>query len=142
MKLLDVNILLYAFDENAPLHGQIGRWLEGALEETTVALCDPAISGFLRIATHPRILKAPAPFATAAAFISSLDVHSSCRRVAPGRGHWSLFVHLCNVLNVRGNDMPDMYLAALALEQDCDLVSADRGFGRVPGLKWHNPLGS
>lgn len=140
MKLLDVNILLYVFDSDAPLHAQISDWLGNALEETAVALCDPVVSGFLRIATHPRILEAPATFATAAAFIDALEAHPNCQRVAPGGVHWNLFIHLCKVLNASGNDVPDMYLAALALERDCDLVSADNGFGRVPGLKWRNPL--
>ena len=37
-------------------------------------------------------------------------------------------------------DVPDVYLAALAIEHDCEWVSTDRGFARFPGLRWRNPL--
>ena len=32
------------------------------------------------------------------------------------------------------------YLAATAIEIGAELVTADRGFGRWPGLRWHHPL--
>ncbi len=34
----------------------------------------------------------------------------------------------------------DVHLAALAIEHDLTLCSADNGFARYPGLKWLNPL--
>jgi hypothetical protein len=38
------------------------------------------------------------------------------------------------------NDVTDAHLAALAIEHDLILASADRGFARFPGLRWFNPL--
>ena len=37
-------------------------------------------------------------------------------------------------------DIPDAYLAALALEKGTELITTDRGFARFPGLKWKHPL--
>jgi predicted nucleic acid-binding protein len=45
-------------------------------------------------------------------------------------------VRLCRELGLRGNLVPDAYLAALALEQRAELVTFDRGFGRYPRLRW------
>ena len=39
-------------------------------------------------------------------------------------------------MQLRGNLVPDAYLAALALEQGAELVTLDRGFGRYPRLRW------
>jgi hypothetical protein len=36
--------------------------------------------------------------------------------------------------------VPDAYLAALALDLDAELVTADRGFARFQGLRWRYPL--
>ena len=53
-----------------------------------------------------------------------------------GSTHWSRFAELCQRLALRGNLVPDAYLAALALEQGAQLVTFDRGFGRYPSLRW------
>lgn len=36
--------------------------------------------------------------------------------------------------------VPDAHLAALAIEHGLTLCTADRGFGRFPGLRWESPL--
>ena len=41
---------------------------------------------------------------------------------------------------VRGAMVSDAYLAALAIEHGCDLVTTDSDFARFPGLRWRNPL--
>lgn len=39
----------------------------------------------------------------------------------------------------RGNLVTDAYLAALAIESGCELVSMDRDFSRFEGLSWTVP---
>ncbi len=58
----------------------------------------------------------------------------------PGPGHLGILQALAEGLGLRGNDLNDAYLAALALERGAVLVSADKGFARFPGLLWLNPL--
>ena len=59
----------------------------------------------------------------------------SCKLVVPGDRHLGIFLDLCTRLDLRGNDVQDGYLAALAIEHDCEFVTVDRGFARFPGLR-------
>jgi predicted nucleic acid-binding protein len=59
--------------------------------------------------------------------------------VAPGPRHWGIFAGLCRSGGAQGNLVSDAYLAALAIESGSELVTADRGFARFPGLR--HPLG-
>jgi uncharacterized protein len=34
----------------------------------------------------------------------------------------------------------DAYLAALAIEHGCEVITADRDFRGFPGLRWRHPL--
>jgi len=60
--------------------------------------------------------------------------------LAPGKNHWKLSVRCMEAISAQGNDVPDAYLAALALEWDCDWVTTDRGFRRFKGLRVRHPL--
>ena len=55
--------------------------------------------------------------------------------VAAGPRHWEVFARLCADVGGTGNAVPDAYFAALALESGCELITADRGFRRFPGLR-------
>jgi predicted nucleic acid-binding protein len=61
-------------------------------------------------------------------------------RVRPGERHWGIFHDLVSQHGLRGNDIPDAYLAALALEQGATWVTTDRGFARYEGLRLLDPL--
>jgi predicted nucleic acid-binding protein len=64
----------------------------------------------------------------------------TCVPVSPGPRHWDLFVRLCRAAGVRGNLVPDAFLAALVIESGCELVTTDRDFSRFPGLRWRHPF--
>lgn len=61
-------------------------------------------------------------------------------RVRPRERHWDIFRRLCSTAGARGNNVPDAYLAALALESGATWVTTDSGFARFPGLTWRTPL--
>lgn len=44
--------------------------------------------------------------------------------------------------DVHGAMVSDAYLAALAIEHGCELVTTDSDFARFPDLNWRNPLAS
>lgn len=143
MTLLDVNILVYAHKSESPFYPAISQWLGDFAESDRVfALDNTVMLGFIRIVTHPRIYQPPSEISASLRFIQELLGRPNCTVLKPGVQHWQLFSALCTRLGARGNAVPDIYLAALALEVDCDLASADKGFGRIPGLKWRNPLDS
>ncbi len=141
MRLLDVNLLVYAHREDADRHHEFRRWLETALYEPPgVAVSELALSGCLRIITHPKIFEVPTPIKVAVAFVDDFRSREEVTILAPGPNHWAIFTNLCTRVEARGNLVPDAYHAALAIEWGCEWVTADRGFARFPGLRWRHPV--
>lgn len=142
MILPDVNVLVYAHREDAPQHDAYHEWLQGVVNaDEAFGLCEFVLSGFVRIATHPKVFKTPSSIADAIAFADQLREQPNCVLIGPGPRHWSIFTRLCVESAVKGNLVPDAYLAALAIESGCEWVSSDRDFSRFRGLRWRHPLG-
>ena len=60
MKLVDVNVLLYAVDETSPQHERARGWLEAVLSGTeTVALTWLVLLAFVRLSTRAAVFAAP-----------------------------------------------------------------------------------
>jgi toxin-antitoxin system PIN domain toxin len=139
--LADVNVLVYAHRQDLPQHERFSAWLGEEVESgRSFALCDASLTGFLRIVTNNRIFRSPTPLDVALQSIEELRGRPGAVHVNPGGRHWGLFTELCSKVGARGNDIPDAYLAALAIESGSELVTADRGFGRFPGLRWSTPV--
>jgi uncharacterized protein len=137
MILPDVNVLVYAHREELPEHERCRAWLEGVLSsDQAFGMADLVLSGFLRIVTHPRIFVPPTPRDAALAFVEQIRSAPNCVGIAPGPRHWEIFRRLCEEGNVRGNLVPDAYLAALAIESGCEWITTDRGFARFSDLRW------
>jgi toxin-antitoxin system PIN domain toxin len=98
------------------------------------------LSGFLRIVTHPRVFKRPTPTDRALAFCEVLRGLPNAVPLAPGARHWQIFTRLCAGTGVRGNLVPDAYLAALAIETGGEWVTTDGDFRRFHGLHVRHPL--
>lgn len=142
MESPDVNVLIYAFDESAQDHARHLSWLDARVNGTApFALAEPVWSGFLRITTNQRLFQKPVSLERSLAFVERMRSSPACRPLPPGARHWEIFQRLCREVNARANDIPDAYLAALAIEADCEWITTDAGFGRYPGLKWRHPLG-
>jgi hypothetical protein len=138
--LPDVNVLVYAYREDAPRHGRYRRWLEGALDgPEAYGLSDLVLARFLQVVTHPRVFSPPSPTEHALGFAESLRAHPNCVTVAPGQRHWGIFTDLCRTAGVKGNLVPDAYLAALAIESGSEWLTSDRDYSRFPGLRWRDP---
>jgi toxin-antitoxin system PIN domain toxin len=142
MRLPDVNVLVYAFREDAPGHREWRWWLEELVEgPEPFALSDRVLVGFLRVVTHPRVFDPPTPLDAALAFAEALRSRPNAVMVTPGPRHWEIFTRLSQESSARGNHLPDAWLAALAIEQGCAFITADRGFARFAGLRWSRPVG-
>jgi toxin-antitoxin system PIN domain toxin len=140
MVLVDVNVLVHAFREDAPRHAELRAWLEKLVEsDSAFAVADLVLSGFLRVVTHPRVFAPPTPMEGALEFVEALRSQPNCIVVSPGERHWSIFTRLCDEADARGNLVPDAYLAALAIETGSELITTDRDFARFPGLDWRPP---
>ena len=134
-------VLVYAFHEGSPDHARYRAWLEAAIaSDAPFGLTELALSGFVRVATHPRVFSPPAPVADALAFVGALRAQPNAVLVMPGSRHWEIFDRLCRESGARGNLVADAYLAAIAIESGSEWITTDRDFARFPGLSWRHPL--
>ncbi len=143
MTLVDTNLLIYATFADAPEHERARPWLEERLSEAdgTVALCWPVVYAFVRLITSPRVFGGHAVavkdgWAAAAAYLEQPGV----RLVAPGTGHAAIAAELAETPGLRSDDVPDIDVAALAVEHGLVLASHDHGFRRFARLRVIDPL--
>lgn len=141
MILPDVNVLVHAHRKDSARHAVCNRWLRGVLEDDTAfGVSELVLSGFVRIATHPKVFVDPSPLDAALAFTNQIRSQPQCLPVSPGERHWEIFTRLCREVGASGNLIPDAYLAALAIESGCEWITLDRDFGRFKGLRWRPPV--
>jgi uncharacterized protein len=132
---------VYAQRGGTPEHDQIGAWLqEVANDSAPFGLSTLVLSGALRVLTHPRVFAKPTPPREALEFVNALRERPNCAEIAPGPRHWSIFNELCQAATPTGNEVPDAYLAALAIESGSEWITTDTGFSRYPGLRFSHPL--
>lgn len=141
MLLPDVNILVYAYREDAPGHPRFREWLEDLVNgDQAYCMSDIVLSGFLRVVTHSAVFNPPSPIDDALAFVEDVRRQPNCVVLAPGARHWEIFARLCQRSGVRGNLVPDAYLAALAIESGSEWITMDGDYARFPGLRWRRPF--
>jgi toxin-antitoxin system PIN domain toxin len=143
--LVDTNLLLYATFEDAPEHTLARRWLTEQLEESepAVVLCWPVLYAFLRLITSARVFGRHAvgvrdAWAVAGAYLD----HPAVRVVSAGAGHAAIAGELAETPGLRSEDVPDIEVAALAIEHGLVLASHDHGFRRFSRLRVVDPLSS
>jgi toxin-antitoxin system PIN domain toxin len=141
MILPDVNVLVYAHREDAPGHILYRNWLESVINnDQAYGMADLVLSSFLRAVTHPRIFNPPSPLEQAFMFVGNVRNQPNCVLVQPGPRHWRIFEQLCRESYVKGNLIPDAYLAAMAIESGSEWITTDRDYSRFENLKWRHPL--
>ncbi len=141
MELVDVNVLVYAHREDSPDHKLYRTWLnQWTQSDTAFGISELVLSGFLRIVTHPKVFNQPTPLPIALAFVDAIRSQPTCVPILPGPRHWAIFSRLCREAHVKGNLVPDAYLAAIAIEAGSEWITTDQDYSRFPGLRWRHPL--
>jgi toxin-antitoxin system PIN domain toxin len=141
VKLPDLNLLIYAIDEDAAPHPRARDWLEGVLSGTeSVAFAWSVLLGFLRISTNPVVLERPLSTGDALDYVDGWLGQPVAEVVHPTHRHASILRDLLDPLGAAGNLASDAHLAALAIEHGAELCSRDADFSRFAGLRWSNPL--
>lgn len=134
-------MLVYAFNEASPDHRRYRDWLTAASASyEPLGLAEIVLSGFIRVSTHPRIFSPPASVSRAFEFADGLLSRPAAVLVKPGVRHWETYRQLCISVGAKGNLAADAYIAALAIESGCELITTDRDFARFSGLRWRPPL--
>jgi toxin-antitoxin system PIN domain toxin len=141
VKVPDLNLLIYAVDETAAAHTQTLSWWNAALSGTeTVGLAWAVLLGFVRLTTNPRVVQAALTPGDALDYVDRWLARDVTTVVEPTARHTSVLRDLLEPTGTAANLVADAHLAALAIEHGATLCSADRDFGRFPGLAWVNPL--
>jgi hypothetical protein len=139
---VDTNLLVHA-------HRRESAWFEAAwrcvqaLAEGSArwAIPWPCVHEFLAVVTHPRILRPPTPMADALAQVEAWRESPSLVLLAEGPTHWRELRTAVEQGRVAGPVVHDARVAALCRQHGVrELWTADRDFGRFPGLAVRNPL--
>ena len=140
MKVLDANILLYAYDSDSAHHAVCRSWLEAAFNsEEIIALPWQTLLAFVRISTNSRATKKPLGSAEACTIVSSWLHQANVSVIGAGDRFWELLKDQIREAQVTGPLVTDAALAALALEHGATLCSVDRDFRRFRGLRLIDP---
>ena len=140
MVLPDVNVLVYAHRRDSPHHDLCRTWVERMIRSPRAyGMSELVLFAFVRVVTHPRVFDPPSTLGDALAFAGELLAPEHAVRVVPGPRHWDIFLKLCRDADVRGNLVPDAYLAALAIESGCEWITTDGDYGRFADLVWRRP---
>lgn len=138
----DVNLLLYAYDAQSPHHAAARDWWQSALSgREAVGLTHAVVFGFLRVGTSARVYQKPWTVAEAAAHVRAWTSRRVVRMLLPDVDHAE---RVCTLLesarSAGGNLVTDAQIAALALQHDAEVHTADRDFMRFAGLRCRFPL--
>lgn len=98
------------------------------------------ILAFLRLTTHPAVMRHPLSIESALTYIDEWLNLPSVTLLAPGPRHWAIFRKLMKTAHLTGTLTSDAHLAALAIEQGGEVYSTDSDFQRFPGIMHINPL--
>jgi toxin-antitoxin system PIN domain toxin len=136
----DVNVLVYAYREDSKHFDICGPWLRRILERgEPIALSSQTLSSLIRIASSRRIYAPPSPVEHVIGFCEDLLSNDHCHVIAPAERHWNIFTSLLKETGTTGPMVTDAWLAALAIEWNCEFVTMDRDFSRFSKLRWKSP---
>lgn len=141
MTIIDANVLLYAYNADAPQHTAAAGWLENLSRGgETIGLPWATAWAFVRICTNERIWNRPLAPREAFSILGQWWDEPDVIALQPGPRHGELLEQLIAEHNATGPLVTDAVLAALAIENGATLASTDQDFSRFRQLRWTNPL--
>lgn len=143
MFVVDTNVLVYAADADAPEHGPcraaLEEWRKGP---TPWYLSWSIVYEFLRVVTHPRVLRRPFESAGALAFVAAMLASTSVAILTETPRHGEILSEVVDeVALLSGNLYHDAHIAVLMREHGVrSIVTRDTGFHRFDFLEVIDPL--
>jgi toxin-antitoxin system PIN domain toxin len=141
--VVDTNVLVYAADEDAPVHAECRRALDGwrrrhAVWYTTWGI----LYEFLRVATHPRVMKLPWTADQAWSFVGALLASPALGVLTETDRHAAVAGEvLQSIPRLSGNLFHDTHTAILMREHGIRRIcTRDADFHRFPFLEVVDPL--
>jgi toxin-antitoxin system PIN domain toxin len=137
----DINLLVYAYNSDAPFHAESKTWWEDCLSgRSTVGLPWAVMLGFVRIMSSTAALTSPMSPSEALGHVQSWLQRPQTQILVPGPRHLEILASIMEASRASGRLTTDAHLAALAIETQSELHSTDLDLARFPGLRWRNPL--
>jgi uncharacterized protein len=141
MIAVDTNLLVYAHRPESPWHEAATQCLQDLVEtDTEWAVPWPCLHEFLAIVTRSTIFKEPTPPEAAIAQVNFWLEAPTLTMLGEGPGYWVELRDLIGHAKVTGAMIHDARIAAICIQHDAELWSADRDFGRFHGVRVRNPL--
>ena len=141
MRLVDVNLLVYADNADSPFHARAKSWWESTLSAgDPVYVAWLTLIAYLRITTNHVAMPQALSSDQAADRMQDLLAQTNLRIASPGERHWEIYSGLVRKYKLIGNSLTDGHLVALAIEYNLELNSADEGFSRYSEIVYKNPV--
>jgi toxin-antitoxin system PIN domain toxin len=139
--IIDANLLLYAYNADAPQQPVVAKWLDELIRSgETIGLPWVTAWAFVRICTNARIWANPLSARDAFAILGEWWSQPDVITLQPGARYREILEILITEHNATGPLVTDAVLAALAIENGATLASSDQDFARFRRLRWTNPL--
>ena len=123
----DINLLIYAYNVDAPASDVAQDWWEKLLSGTaTVGVPWAVATGFVRIITNPKIMNSPLLLETVADRVQGWFDYDHVAPLNPGDRHLALFRRNLDVEGSGSNSVTDAHIAALVMEYDAEVHTTDR----------------
>jgi toxin-antitoxin system PIN domain toxin len=138
----DVNILLYAVNQDSEFHKKAKRFVEDKASGTETWIMPwPVIHAFLRISTHGGILPRPLSPLQATSIIEQLLELPHVHLISETDNLWPYYKKEILGGHLRGGAITDALIVALLKENGVSTIfTADRDFLRFRGIRAINPL--
>ncbi len=144
MFLVDTNVLVYAADEDSPHHARCLARLNAWRERADAWFVTWGILyEFLRVTTHPRVMRKPWAAPRAWSFVSVLLESPGLEVLVPTERHAAVAEGVIEELpHLAGNLIHDAHTAVLMREHGIRTIyTRDADFHRFPFLEAIDPLG-
>jgi toxin-antitoxin system PIN domain toxin len=143
MFVVDTNVLVYAADESAPEHARCRALVETWRRQAgawylTWGICYE----FLRVVTHPRVMRRPWTAPDAEGFLRVVQESPGLRMLVPTDRHAPVLSSvIADVPGLSGNILHDTQTAVLMREHGIRrIVTRDTDFHRFPFAEPIDPL--
>ena len=145
MLFVDTNVLVYAADQDSPFYAACRDWLERQRVRADAWYTTWAIVyEFLRVTTHPRVMRRPWDASAAWNFVAALFASPGLGILVPTQRHSDVAAQVIEDLpHLAGNLFHDAHTAILMREHGIRRVcTRDTDFHRFPFVEVIDPLQS
>lgn len=144
MLVVDTNVLVHAADVRSPFHDACRAWLEAQRPRADAWYSTwTIVYEFIRVTTHPRVMRMPWSAAEAWNFVQALTSSPGFGLLLPTVRHERVLGELlASMPHLAGNILHDASTVALMREHGISrVVTRDADFHRFAGIEVIDPAG-